>query len=580
MPATPWFGRDETLNLLRKRVEGFLNGFRQNCALLGPEGVGKTTLVRRFLQQELKSAAVLCIYVEVCEESVAEWTRRVAQAVIFGALQKKGISECPIDLPQLLQVGGTFLPDTIRHAQQLLAAGNGLKTEELFDRVWELSHWATKDTGLPCLFVLDEFDRLRHVPVRDPFHRFGRSVMIQNTTMYLLVSSRVQAARETLRTGLRLLFGQFETIDMSCFQPSECLQAIRLVCPHGVLTPFTEHLLMELSQGYPGSLDILLQGLLDRGVTAQAAAQERILLDLLESLFFEPAGTFRVQCEATLKLLPASRSRQEWVDVLLALAQGAGKISVVAQRLGCPPAQVTRALCVLEQLGLVVRRGVFYQIPNQIFQLWMLAAYPLLPGVSLMEPAHVRARFRDAVWGWMEKARQAFEQPMVQRSILFLQQWDGELVDVEGRRMRLPHFQRVERFSGASRYPALLASQGKTGGSPWWVIPWSGALEESHARLLVEEFRSVCAKGCKKLLLGAYPMDLNARLILQEGRIRVWDLKTFSELLDLYGMQRIPCLVLDEKTLHPLISPVDSLSLDHPGGSAASGSMSRQEGSR
>ena len=44
----------------------------------------------------------------------------------------------------------------------------------------------------------------------------------------------------------------------------------------------------------------------------------------------------------------------------------------------------------------------------------------------------------------------------------------------------------------------------------------------------------------QRALMGAYPVEMNARLILGEARVRLWDLETLNALLDLYGLDRIP----------------------------------------
>ncbi|MBI3333734.1 MAG: hypothetical protein HYZ93_06570, partial [Candidatus Omnitrophica bacterium] len=85
MKIIPWFDREELLTLLSKRVQGFLAGYRQNVALLGPESVGKTTLVKRLLSEEASCAPLVKIYLEIQErQSLSEWAAQFTEAVLCG----------------------------------------------------------------------------------------------------------------------------------------------------------------------------------------------------------------------------------------------------------------------------------------------------------------------------------------------------------------------------------------------------------------------------------------------------------------------------------------------------------------
>src|SRR3989338_9342781 len=108
------FDRDEALALLRKRVGGFLAGYRKNLALLGPEGSGKTVLLRPLLREGFPAAPSLVpVYVEVLDgENVVEWSARFAQSVFYPFLQSRGVSPLPRSLPELIRICGGYAPQS------------------------------------------------------------------------------------------------------------------------------------------------------------------------------------------------------------------------------------------------------------------------------------------------------------------------------------------------------------------------------------------------------------------------------------------------------------------------------------
>lgn len=553
MQSAPWFDREEILSLLQKRAEGFLAGYRQNLAFLGPEGIGKSTLLKRFLRQQAGAfPSLIPLYVEVQEEEgFSEWTARFVRAVLCGVLEMTRsdrvqgsdlFEEYPPELPDLMRICSSAVPQTVSAAKRLLELAEAKRIEEAYDQLWDLPQGITQEMGASCLLVLDEFHRLKALPLKDPFGRLGRKIMMQSSTLYLAASSQAAAARSILREGLSLLFGQFETVPLGPLDPAVCLKAIRTVMSLKKADPFLEYLMVELAQGIPGTLDHLLQGWMDHSVDEVPENAERSLLDLLESLLLAPEGSLRVGFETRIRALPAHQSRRVWMAVLTAVAGGNHRVSQIAEAIGRSPSQVTRALKALEQAGLVEKQGVFCRVPDRLFQLWMITAYPVLRGLDLTDPARARARFRDVTWAWLAGLREAGRRPLEQHGLALLRQWGGELVEIEGRRIYLPRFDRVELYPRSPGQAVIVAHRSRQKGRGWLAIPWNGPLEEGQSRSLVKEISTLPFKEYRKVILGAHPVEVNARLVFQEARIRLWDLATFNNLLDLYGLARIPFL--------------------------------------
>ena len=68
-----------------------------------------------------------------------------------------------------------------------------------------------------CVVILDEFDNLEYIGVKNPFLSFGKVIMIQKDTMYIVSSSRNQIFKKILSEKLSLLFGNFEIVRVSGF---------------------------------------------------------------------------------------------------------------------------------------------------------------------------------------------------------------------------------------------------------------------------------------------------------------------------------------------------------------------------
>lgn len=518
----PRFDRGELSDLLRKRVGGFQAGYRQNLALIGPPGMGKSTLLRRFLSEETGGKSLLLpLYFEVgSEENASEWVSRFAQTVLYAVLQLRGADSFPTHLPGLVETCAGLVPRTAALAKRITSWAEAGRMDEAYDHLWELPNWVTQETGHRVLLVLDEFHRLRGFSVKEPFRSLGRKIMVQPTTLYLLASSEPAVAHSILKEGLALLFGKFEAVEVPPLASRACRNAIRSAHPEQAVDPFEEHLLMDLAQGNPHRLDLLLR------------AWQGSLLDLLEALFIDAGSPLRREFERRLRLLPSPRNRIFCLQVLEQVALGACRQRTAAQ---------VGSLRLLEEIRLISREGPFYRVPDRLFRVWLVTAHPVLQGVGLIGPEQAKEHFRRSAAAWMQRQREAVGRPMEERLRELMGLWNGGLIELDGKKLLLPEFRQVDAVPGPLDRPSLLGRSAKKQKGGWWAVSWAGSLNEGQARQIVREIRAFAPlKEYRKVLIGASPAEVNARLVLQEAKVRFWDLSTLNELLDLYGLPPLP----------------------------------------
>ncbi len=538
-----WFDREELLDLLAKRIEGFQSGYRQNLALLGPEGIGKSTLLKRLLQ-ERAAPALVRVYLEVAEgDNLVEWALRFIQTLLYGVLQAQGSASVPTQPGPLLRLCESTVPQTVSAAVRALKLAEAGRSDEAYDLLWDLPQILAQETGFRVVLVIDEFHRLGLLPVRQPFRALGRKIMVQSSTMHLVSSSEPALARGILREGLALLFGQFETLELGPLGEEACRAAIRRAGLPGVEGSDWEHIVMQLAQGHPGRLDLLLREW--KACAALAGPDSsRIALEMLERLFLSSESVLRQEFEGHLRRLPSRRSRLSEIQTLSTIASGLHRVRSIAEALGRSSAQVVQALRVLEEKRLIVRHGVFAQVPDRLFRLWMVTAHPLLHGIGWLEGGKTTALFREAMRGCLAQLGHGLRTPMESRVIELIRRWGGEQMPMEGRRLLLPHFWRIVPADGPGGRRLLLAQRagGKRQGSGWAFIVWEGGLEEKESRSLMQWIRAQPAlKGYRWVVVGPFPpVEVNARLILQEGRVRLWDLSSLNDLLDWYGLPQVP----------------------------------------
>ena len=564
-----WFDRTPLLDQLRRKTEGFRSGYRQNVALLGEEGIGKSALLRRLTEGfSTGHPDFLPVYLELDEsDNLVEWVTRFMQTLLYGALQVRGCDPLPTQWTGLLESCASWSPRVAHSAQRILDGADGGKSDQAYQQCWDLLPMISNDLGCRVLIILDEFHRLRCLPVTDPFRVLGGKVMVQNSTMFLMASSQIDAAQSILREGLALLFGQFEVVGMQPLSSGTCLREIQSAWTSSRREPFYDYFLAELGQGYPDHLQRLAHGVRRQLSENPTMDAEEVVLRVMESLLWSPSAVFRARFESRLRSLPEQRNRLACIHLLVAVAQGKCRIPQMVEATGRKSTQVARFLKVLEQSRCVQRDGAFYRVPDRLFQLWLIAAYPAITGVGRADVRQGKVYFRQEALRWIRRSGEEFRQPLVQRVERCLRSWNGEQLQFEGQRFLLPALKQIEIRSLRGGGDAVLTTKGlgqaKRG---WRIVLRMVDLSETQARQMAEEVSSLPgARTDRKVLIVLRPVEVNARLVLQQAKFKIWDLEFLNHLFELYGMTRIP----DDEQGNPSgeMVPVDAPST--PFGSAA-----------
>ena len=95
-----FFGRQDVLDLFKKRVQALKDGYRQNMALTGQSLVGKSSIILHFLYL-VREEGFVPVYVEVVKEPFRLFANKFIATLLYNALSKKGQrqpSACPLFL--------------------------------------------------------------------------------------------------------------------------------------------------------------------------------------------------------------------------------------------------------------------------------------------------------------------------------------------------------------------------------------------------------------------------------------------------------------------------------------------------
>ena len=114
--------------------------------------------------------------------------------------------------------------------------------------------------------------------------------------------------------------------------------------------------------------------------------------------------------------------------------------------------------------------------------------------------------------------------------------FSSELVQIDARHIKLPHFTKVEvkETTGQKKFIAATFR-----GNSWLVQAYDEPVKENDIIEYIRNIKSSDYKIANKIIIPLAGMDENANLLAKELKLSIWGLATLNELLGFYGKIRM-----------------------------------------
>ncbi|MDD5226101.1 MAG: ATP-binding protein [Candidatus Omnitrophica bacterium] len=533
----PFLMREAIQRRLQKRVDDIENGYRQNVGIIGSAGVGKTQLLCEFFQSLSRSSKLLPVYVKAetidGHQIMQQWMGAILSAVMLDRTLN-----IPKTLTGLLREAETIIPKTViavRHLQRLLRQDkNSLAIKELL----MLSGTLARETGKKVVLMIDEFQALEKLSVPDPFLLLGKQMMIDKDVLYLVTSSAVDRAREIFREKLSLLFGNFEVLELAPFGYMEMEQYLATRMPAHRWSQELKKFLFHMTDGEPIYLDLLLQRL--EQVEIREFPQDvssSVLLDAFCQELFDRRGRIALLCENRLEQCAhLAKNRGPYVRAVLALSHGRHKLIPIAAFIEETVAETQKVLKRLVEDGLAVKNGSLYHIPNFLFRFWLREVYQKRHGLFLPEERILRKHLFDELNRVLDLCARMTEEDLGFRVEALLKEFRNDGLEIDQKKMSCPQFSEVVLLRHLPHSVFSFLGRGPRG--RWLFYLSSEWIGESEIEKVVADAKRL-HKIQRKVLIVLGGIDQNAKLIAQEAKMQLWDLRILNGLLDLYDLPKI-----------------------------------------
>lgn len=533
-----FFGRDEVLEILSKRALALKEGYRQNVALTGQSLTGKSSIILHFLRS-IKEEGFIPIYVEVVREPFKFFADKFIATMLYHTLSIRG-EDVGVDIETLLQQSAETFPKTsaaIKHIRSCVDEG---EIDKAYAALLELTSVLKAESGTPCIVILDEFDNLEYLGIRNPFASFGKVIMVQKDTMYIVSSSRNLAIKKIISEKLSLLFGNFELIKISNFGVRGSSNFINMRLSGFDFDLHVRKFLIAFTDGNPFYLNSLLGTIKDIAIRRMTSHVDKdIMVDTAIELVYNASGTIHQYLMNYMLELVDAKSRDLHIAILIAIAEGINRHPDIARHLHVKQADVAAVLLRFSEQGLITKNGVFYTIDDAMFAFWLKHVYQRKKNLLIDGIFDKEMLFRKEMTAYISDFEHEFNLPPTDRIAELFNLFSNELVQIDGKSSKLPHFTKVEtrEFPDHNRYIAASFR-----GNYWIVQPFDRDVDENDIVAFIKNFKSINCKISNKIIIPIRGIEENAKLLAKELKITIWDSRTANMLLTLYGKKRIIAL--------------------------------------
>ncbi len=528
-----FFGREEVLATLKKRVTALKGGYRQNLALTGPMLAGKSSILRHFLKG-ISDSEIIPLYIEMTGEDFKVFCTRFMATLLYRYLKSES-RKCEGDFEDLKKACRPLIPETVRAMDDISKALRQKKGEAAYEKILALTSVFKKETGKSCIVILDEFQNLSDFHLKRPFQTFGKFIMVQKNTMYIVSSSQKSLLKDILSKKLSLLFGNFEILEVGGFDNQTARSFVSGRIKEGQFSENIINYLIQVSQGSP----FYLEALADRFSELVASKDNKrgdkeCLLDAFAELVYESEGVLNQYFTNNVNFFLEKKNRKQFIPVLLSLAKGMSTVKALQRDLGRADKDLGKKLQRLQEMDLVYNSGVFYKISEKLFEYWLKYVYSLKTKSMIDEMDIKYLEFKRLIEEDYENYCQFASKKAVDVIMDLFGSFRGEKIRVSMNCRKMPKFDSL-KAEGISKN--VFEITGSIANKRWICRIKQGDITDEHDiyNLWDQKAANEKLKTARKIFIPLKGIEQNAFLLAKEQNIWVWDTEELNRILRLFG---------------------------------------------
>ncbi len=529
-----FFGRKAILDVLRKRILGLKEGYRQNVALLGSRYVGKTVIARKLIADH-DDNGVIIVYLDLENRDFTYFTTQFTKSLLYHFLK---VENLPLheDLKLLCEAARSRIPQTVGLVEAVSALVGEGKYLEGYHALLSLPEIFAQEANKLTVLIFDEFHHLENFPIPDVFQELGKRIMTQKSSLYIVTSSYEEQAEAILSEKLSLLFGNFETLRVGVFDFASSQQLIDRKLNEVKIGLQLKNFLVDFTGGHPLYINILSQELIAlSGIHRQDEIYAPIVTQAIENVVFNPWGVISRHFELIISDLSRGKAASSAVAVLVALAQGRHRVVDLVEHLGVKPAQVNQRVNALLEADVVEKNGNYFHYKDKLFRYWVKYVYERRLRAIDLEPGRQRKQFKEEINRSVNDFQMVARKDLSMRVVDLMQKFDSESFSLSGRRYKLSAFRNIVPLKlrlGAGAFVDAVQADGDEG--QWLVVIKKDPVHDNELHSILEEVKRMDPKPARCVVVSLSGLDDSAKVRALQEKLWVWNEDELNNLMHLY----------------------------------------------
>jgi predicted transcriptional regulator/GTPase SAR1 family protein len=529
------FGRLDILEALKKKVNNFKEGYRQNIALIGHEQSGKTSLIKQFLS-DFKDEQIILVYLEIRTDEFRYFAHKFFGGLLYNFLKSRNLSPRD-DLDYLIGISKPLIPRTVEEIKKIKSDVDNERLTEAYRSLLNLPEIFISETGKFCLIIIDEFQKLGEMKISNPFAELGKKIVSQRNCMFIFSSSQEIRARQILSEDLSLLFGNFEIINLGRFDVKTSSDFIDQVLGNIKIKPEYKSFLVNFTGGEPLYLKLFSEeaaSLVRQEFTEELTLP--ILVRCLQLTLFDDWGILNKHYSYCVEKLISGKANRIYITILLAIANGNRKIKEIMASAHKNKNEISQKINRLIELNLVARNVNSYYIPDKIFNFWLRFVYQMKLDTVCQDEIEFKAAFRKRTEDLIRDFTQIYEKDTLDRIVELFNLFGAETLQLNGHRYKFSNFRDVKPINFADKENNL--SQGAVASSRdmlWFILLKEERFVEEDVLMFLSECKKRKTAPQRRIIISLGETDPNAKLMALKEKIWVWSLADLNTVLNLYN---------------------------------------------
>ncbi|MEW6170089.1 MAG: ATP-binding protein [Candidatus Omnitrophota bacterium] len=535
--------RTNILEPIYKRLDSLKDGYRQNIALIGQPGVGKTTILK-YLSNTFKRPNLIFAYVNLECADFKYFAYKLLGMILYNYLSEKGLI-IKDDFSYLVKAAEQSLPNTSAAMKLTIQLIEKDKINDACQKTLDCIDIFTQESAYQLVLIIDEFHFLEEIGIKNVFSILGKKIMLQKSVIFIIASSNKERARKIISEKLSLLFGNFEIINATPLEHKTCKEFILNILYPFLVSEMHLDFLIDLTGGFPFYLKIISKELLRLAEkNSNPQIDSYAIAVAIYNLLAKENGLLNEKFNGIIERLGKIKSEQNKnsftsaSEILISLANGYNTASVVATNIHRNKIQIKSKLNKFAENGLINKNGSFLKISDPLLEVWLKLVFSKKMQRLSEDDSDVKNQFVNQINKMIDLFIFESKRKFLERITEVFNQFEDESIVFDRQRFKLTKFKELKliTFEGARIKEGLY---GESCDDIWIAALMPQTLKESDVSEFIGECKKIRQKRFKKILFTFSEPELNASLLAKEEKIHTWNLEYINTLLSLFGKPKI-----------------------------------------